>query len=56
MVGYNLVSPTAHPVKKDHRGAFIQEKTKDFIKHYVIAKALPGCEAPPCSHGSRHSG
>lgn len=42
VVGYNLVSPTAHPVKKDHRGAFIQEKTKDFIKHYAIAKALPG--------------
>jgi hypothetical protein len=34
VVGMNLIAPTAR--HDDHLGIFIQEKTKDFIKHYVV--------------------
>lgn len=38
VVGTNFVAPTAHPVKKDHVGIFVQEKTKDFVKHYKVKR------------------
>lgn len=34
VVGMNLIAPTAR--HDDHLGIFIQEKNKDFIKHYKV--------------------
>jgi hypothetical protein len=36
VVGLNLIAPTARD--NDHLGVFIQEKNKDFIKHYKVMR------------------